>query len=245
MGIICICNQKGGVGKSTTAAALAQAAVYTGHRALLIDADPQGNATLATGADAGRGNSYQLLTGTPAADLIQTTAQGVDVIPAAPDLSTITSGKGTARRLQRALKPLQGRYNMILIDTPSTAGELQYNGLQAATRLIIPLQADIFNLQSLYQTAEAARQIQQSNPALKDVGFILTQFDARSTIARQMRDTITGKAEAMGVQYLGSIRAAVAVKEAQALQQSLFDYAPKSKPAADYMELYTTLTQEV
>ena len=245
MNVVCICNQKGGVGKSTTAAAIAQAAAHTGRRALAVDLDPQGNLTLCLGADAGSGNSFDLLSGEPAADLIQQTAQGVYAIPASRDLAAIRSGPGSARRLQRALDPLQDGFDLIVIDTPSTAGELQYNALQAATRLIIPLQADIFNLQSLYQTMDTARQIRQSNAGLQAAGFVLTMYDARSTIARQMRDTITGKAQALGVEYLGAIRAAVAVKETQALQQSLFDYAPKSKPAADYMDLYRTITQEV
>ena len=245
MNTICICNQKGGTAKTTTAAALAQAAAYRGCRALAIDVDPQGNLTLALGANAGQRNSYRLLTGAPAADLIQETAQGVDVIAASPDLSTITSGRGSARRLQKALAPLQGRYDLLVIDTPPTAGELQYNGIQAATGLIIPLQAGAFDLQALYQITDAARQIQRSNPALQHLGIVFTQFDRRSTIARQMHDTIKEKAEAMGVQYLGTIRAAVAVKEAQALQQNLFDYAPKSKPALDYMKLYEEITQEV
>ena len=76
--------------------------------------------------------------------------QGADVIAASWNLSTITTGRGTARRLQRALEPVKENYDLITIDTPPTAGELQYNAMQAATGLIIPLQADIYNMQSLY-----------------------------------------------------------------------------------------------
>ena len=140
--------------------------------------------------------------------------------------------------------PLKKEYDLIVIDTPPTAGELQYNALQAATGLIIPLQADIYNLQSLYQITDTARQIQQTNPELKILGFLLTQYDRRSTIARQMQETITEQAAAMGVPYLGAIRAAVAVKEAAALQQSLFEYAPKSNPAADYLAVYDTIAKQ-
>lgn len=238
--------QKGGTGKTTTAAILAQAAAHRGRRVLAIDLDPQCNMTFALAANAapGTGSSYDLLTGTPAAELIQTTAQGLDVIPAAWDLSTISSGKGSARRLQRAIEPIRGDYDCIIIDTPPTAGELQYNAMQAATGLIIPLQADIYNLQSLYQITDTARQIQGSNPALQITGIVFTQFDGRSTIARQMKETIESQAAAMGVPSLGVIRAAVVVKEAAALQQSLFSYAPKSKPAADYLALYEKITQE-
>ena len=137
-----------------------------------------------------------------------------------------------------ALTPLKSDYDFIMVDTPPTLGELQYNALQAATGLIIPLQADIFNLQSLYQMTDAVQQIRRSNPKLRILGFILTQYDKRSTIARQLKDTITARAAALGVPYLGAIRSAVAVKEAAALQLSLYDYAAKSKPAADYLEIF-------
>lgn len=243
MQIITVAIQKGGTGKTTTAAAIAQAAAYKGRSCLAIDLDPQGNLSFALAADTSRPGSFDLLQGAAAADLIQH-RPCMDVIPASWNLSTVVSGKGSARRLQRAIEPLKGKYDLIIIDTPPTAGELQYNALQASTGLIIPLQADIFNLQSLYQITDTARQIQQTNPALKILGFLLTQYDRRSTIARQMQETITAQAAAMGVPYLGAIRAAVAVKEAAALQQSLFDYAPKSKPAADYLAVYDAITQQ-
>ena len=244
MNILTVAIQKGGTAKTTTAAALAGAAVYRGRKVLAIDLDPQGQLSFTLAADTSRPGSYDLLMGAAAADLIQTTPAGLDVIPASWNLSTVTSGKGSARRLQRALKQLQGEYDLIIIDTPPTAGELQYNALQAATGLIIPLQADIYNLQSLYQITDTARQIQESNPELTIKGFVLTQYDGRSTLARQMKDTITAQAAAMGVPFLGTIRGAVAVKEAAALQQSLFEYAPKSKPAQDYLALYEQIMQE-
>ena len=245
MDIITVAIQKGGTGKTTTAAVLAQAAAFRGRKMLAIDLDPQGNLSFALAAQTGPGcgSSYDLLTGKAPEELIQTTRQGLDVIPAARDLSTISTGRGSARRLQRAVEALRARYGLIIIDTPPTAGELQYNALQAATRLIIPLQADIYNVQSLYQITDTARQIQESNPALLIAGIVLTQYDGRSTIARQMREVITGKAAALGVPFLGVTRAAVAVREAAALQQSLFEYAPKCKPAADYLSIYDSLQE--
>lgn len=243
MKVIAIAIQKGGTGKTTTAAAIAQAAACCGDKVLAIDLDPQGQLgfTLAADTSPEGGNSYNLLMGIDADLLIQTTPQGVDVIPATWDLQTITSGKGSARRLQRALEPIKNNYDLIVIDTPPTAGELQYNALQAATGLVIPLQADIYNLQSLYQITDTARQIQETNPALSIDGIVFTQYDGRSTIARQMKTAIIERAEEMGLRYLYAIRAAVAVKEAAALQRSLFEYAPKSKPAADYLTLYNII----
>ena len=244
MQVIAIANQKGGTGKSTTAAALAQAAAAQGKKALAIDLDPQGNLSFACGANMHRGTSFDLLEGNPAAQLVQRSSTGPDIIPASLNNAAISSSRGSAKRLQAALLPLKWSYDIIVIDTPPTAGELQYNALQAATALIIPLQADIYSLQGLYQIAGTAEQIKQSNPALTAAGFILTRHNARSTIARQMQKTITEAARELNIPFLGEIREAVAIREAQALQKSLYEYAPRSKPALDYMALYKRLMED-
>lgn len=241
MQVITIAIQKGGTGKTTTAAALAQAAAHKGRKVLAIDLDPQANLSFTLGADTNRAGSFEIIQGQNAAELIQRTTAGIDVIPAGPGLSTITSSRGSARRLQTAVEPLKRLYDLIIIDTPPTAGELQYNALQAATGLIIPLQADIYNLQGLYQMADTARQIQASNPQLDILGFILTQYDQRSTLSKAMCKTITEQAAAINIPFLGTIRAGVAIREAAALQRSLYEYAPKSKPAQDYAQIYEAL----
>ena len=244
MQIIAVANQKGGTGKSTTAAALAQAAAAQGKKALAIDLDPQGNLSFALNADMNRGTSFDLLEGKQAAHLIQHSSTGPDIIPASLNNSTISSSRGSAKRLQAALLPVRWSYDIILIDTPPTAGELQYNALQAATALIIPLQAEIYSLQGLYQIAETAAQIKESNPALSAAGIIFTRHNERSTITRQMQDTIIAAAQEMQIPYLGAIREAVAIREAQALQINLYDYAPKSKPALDYMALLNKIIDQ-
>lgn len=245
MQILTVAIQKGGTGKTTTAAALAQAAAYTGKKVLVIDLDPQGNLSFAAGADTSKANagksSFELLHNEPAAGIIQPTKQGFDIIPASWNLATETTGKGSATRLKAAIEPIKKMYDVIIIDTPPTAGELQYNALYASTGLIIPLMADIYCLQSLYQITDTARQIQQTNKKLTIKGFIITQLDARSTIAKQMQENIIIAANKYKIPYLGSIRTGVVIKEAAALQQSLFDYSPKSKPAQDYLTLLEQL----
>lgn len=240
--ILAIANQKGGTAKSTTAAALAQAAAHKGRRVLAVDLDPQGNLSYFLAADVNRPGAFEVLDGQPAAEAIQAAAGGLDVIPASWNLQTISSSRGSARRLKAALEPIAGGYDLIVIDTPPTAGELQYNALMATDSLIIPLQADIVGLQGLYQMADTARQIQQSNPNLTITGYILTRSGGRSTLARQMAEIIQARAQEMGIPFLSAIREAVAIREAQTLQRSLYEYAPRSKPAADYMELFTLLT---
>lgn len=243
MQIITIANQKGGTAKTTTAAAIAQAGAAQGLKVLAVDIDPQGNLSFMLKADTRHGGSYELLEGEPARRLIQETAQSIDTIPASRNLATISTATGSAQRLQRALQPIRGIYDLIVIDTPPTAGELLYNALQASTGLIIPLQADIFGLQGLYQIADTARQFGRSNPALTVKGFVLTRYSDRSTLAKSMKATITKKAAEISIPCLAEIREGVAIREAAALQRSLFEYAPKSKPAQDYKQLFTKIME--
>lgn len=234
---------KGGTGKSTTAAALVQAAVADGKKALAIDLDPQGNLSLFIGAAVNRMGSYQLLTGTEAAQLVQETEQGIDIIAASPDLATIKTAPGSARRLQNALIPIKEKYDLILIDTPPQMGELTFNALQASDGLIIPLETDNSSLQGLYQVTDIARQMQRSNPALSVVGIVLTRYDNRPKINRHLQKVIEDRSREMGVPYLMAIRPGIAIREAQALQQSLYVYAPRCKPAQDYKKLYQIIME--
>lgn len=243
MQIITAAVVKGGTGKTTTCAALAQAAAADGRRALAIDLDPQSNLSFALGADLSKPGAYELLHGGNPAGLIQETAQGVDIITAAPDLATERTTPASAKRLQNALQPLQGRYDLIVIDTPPTMGELQYNALQAATGLLIPLEADTYSLQGLYHICDLAHQIQETNPGLEILGTVLTRYSYRPRISRFMADSIAERGAEIGAPLLCKIRAGIAVVEATALQQSLFTYAPKSKPAQDYKLLYQIITE--
>ena len=234
---------KGGTGKSTTAAALAQAAADAGKKVLVVDLDPQANISFFIGADQNRPGSYQLLNGTPAAQLIQRTAQGIDIITAAPDLATVRTTPGSAKRLQTALEPIKNSYDLCIIDTPPQMGELTFNALQASTGLIIPLETDNSSLQGLYQITDIAHQMQRSNPALSIIGVILTRYDNRPKLNRYLQGVIADRGAEIGAPYIMAIRPGVAIREAQAMQQSLYDYAPKSKPAQDYKKLFTLIME--
>lgn len=238
MQIITTAVIKGGTGKTTTAAALAQAAAAAGKRTLAIDLDPQGNLSFFLGADQTRPGSYELLHGSDPAQLLQITPQGLTVIPAGPDLATETTRPGSALRLQRALQPIQGRFDFIFIDTPPQMGEVTFNALQASTGLLIPLEADTSSLQGLYQITDIARQIRRSNEQLRILGTVLTRFDPRPKLNRYLQDMIAEKGRECDTPFLMAIRAGIAIREAQALQQSIFDYAPRSKPAQDYKTLF-------
>lgn len=242
MQIIAICTQKGGAGKTTSAAALAQAAAKKGKKTLLIDLDPQASATYIVGAKAG--GEKHILNGAAASDLIQNTGSGVDVIPASWELQNEATSKGSARRLGRAIEPLQNYYDYIFIDTPAKAGELQYNALQAANRVIIPANVDILNLQALYQMAATLEPFTLSNKELAEIDLLFTQCGRETKLAAQMKKTLTDKGAALGMKVIGAIPEAVALQEAQAMKESLFDYAPKSKPAAAYLEAFEAIARK-
>ena len=241
--IITVALIKGGVGKSSTVAALAQAAAAEGQKVLAVDLDPAGNLSYFLAAQPGPG-SYDLLTGATAADAIQTTEQGIDILRASQDLAAMETFHGSARRLLKGLEPVKKDYDLIIIDSPASGGELHFNALAASDRLITPLEADPNGLQGFYQICELADRIRESlNPDLGQPAAILTRFDGRAKINRYLRDEIQKKVEERGAEYLGEIRAGIAIKEAQGFQESLFSYAPKSKPAADYMEIYKKITK--
>ena len=244
MQIITVANQKGGTAKTVTVAAILQAGAAQKLKVLAIDFDPQANLTFALKGDTRSKGSYELLEGIPARQIIYKTPQQIDIISASRNLATVKTSTGSAKRLQKALQPIRNIYDLIIIDTPPTAGELLYNALQASTGLVIPLQADIFGLQGLYQIADTAKQFSKSNPELKIKGFVLTRYDGRSTLTRTMKATITAKAAEMGITHLAEIREGIAIKEAISLQQSIFSYAPKAKPVQDYKKLYESILQE-
>lgn len=237
MEVIAVAMQKGGTGKTTTAAVLAQAAAYKKKKVLVIDLDPQADLSFILGADSNLQGSFELMSGAAVEDTIQTTEQGIDLIAASLDLAALTTGKGSANRLKQALEPIKDNYDLVFIDITPTIGELQYNALAAATGLIIPLQADTLNLKNLQQTVKTAKELQQSNSDLAIKGILFTANSERTTIARQMQDGIIAEAAELGVNYLGEVRKCVSIKEAQAMQQSLYEYAPKCTAAEDYLSI--------
>lgn len=246
--IIAICNQKGGTGKSTSAAALATAATYKGKRSLLIDLDPQGNASYIMGANLQDVGSYELLVEhKTAASCIQHTAQG-DIIASNLRLSLaesqLTSEEERLYSLKAALKPIKSKYDAIIIDTPPVLNVLLLNALCAADKAIVPLYADILSLQGLYQLINTIKSQQKNNAALELTGVFFNKYSTRTVLARDTMETMREKCAAMGVPVLKTtIREAVAVREAQTLQQSLYEYAPKSKPAQDYIKLLEEVTR--
>ena len=233
---------KGGTGKTTTAVSLAQAGVKKGKRVLCVDLDAQGTMTsFLNGSVEGRG-SYELLHGDDISETIQRTSQGVDVASASPLLASEETTTGSILRLKKALESVLRAYDYIIIDTPPFMGEVTYNAINASDLVIVPLNADAPSLQGLYFINDLVKMVDDSSketPKPKTRVFsVVTSFDSRPKLRRFYRDSIKENGEKEGVKYLGEIRPGIVLGEAQAFKESLFEYAPKSKPALDYMSLF-------
>lgn len=237
--ILSITVQKGGTGKTTTAAAIASAAGRAGLYVLAIDLDPQGNLSYLTDADIKEPGAYEVITGEiPAKDSIQTTEHGFDIMPASYNLAGLRTSQGSAWRLRRALEPILKYYDLIVLDTPPGAGEIQYNALQASTGVVVPLLADAFSIQGLYQVNDTITAIRQGNRQPFYKSCILTFAHERESLYKIIQKQVQDKAAAMNFHFLGSVHEAAAIRQAQAVQQSIYDYAPRCRPAKDYNSIF-------
>ena len=236
---IAIINQKGGVGKTTTALALAAGLSRKGKRVLQVDLDAQANITQTLGADDSGLTVLDVLTRKSGiVKAIQKTEQG-DVLPASPGLAgldTVLTSVGKEYRLKEALGELNGNYDYIIIDTPPALGILTVNALAACNEIVIPAQADIFSLNGIKQLYETIQPVREyCNPTLKILGILLTRYSSRSILSRDIADVIEQTAQSLRTRlFKTTIRENIAIKEAQAKQQNIFSYAPKSNAAADY-----------
>jgi chromosome partitioning protein len=239
--IITITNQKGGVAKTTTAHALAAGLKLKRYRVLSIDLDPQANLTYAMDVTNASVSVLDVLTGHKSiGDAIYYSEQG-DMLPASSELAAaekVLQDTGREFKLREALESLKDNYDYdyVVIDTPPSLGILTVNALTAAENVIIPAQADDFSLQGiseLYSTISIIRRY--TNPKLNIDGILLTRHNSRSVISRDISDAMRDTAAQIGGKlYNTYIRECTALKEAQAMRQDIFAYAPKSNAAMDY-----------
>ena len=241
--IFTITNQKGGIGKSTTAHQLgAGYSSLKGIKVLMIDLDPQANLTIAAGAKRDMPSSYDLLMqkATPQ-KVIQPVSEGLDIIPASNQLSRVAvelDKTGKEYRLKEVLAPVKDRYGLIVIDTPPALGILTINALTIANRVIIPAQADLFSLEAIKELADTIGVVKKyTNPSLTVQGVLLTRYQPRSILTKELTELIEDTAIALETKvFKTKIREAIAIKEAQAMHEDIFSYAPKSKVAGDYRD---------
>ena len=193
--IIAVANQKGGVGKTTTCVNLAASLAMMNRRVLLVDLDPQGNATMGSGIDKNELalSLYDVLVSNNPVDqvIMRAGEAGYDTLPANVDLTgaeiELISREGKEYRLRQVLDPVRSRYDFIVIDCPPALGLLTVNGLVAADRVIIPMQCEYFALEGLTALMDTIRRLTASfNPDLKIEGLVRTMYDPRNTLARDV-----------------------------------------------------------
>ena len=247
--IYAVINQKGGVGKSTVAGVLLSGLTKRGFKTLAVDLDAQGNLSFSVGADTNtQKTSFEMLTQKcSVSDLIQHTEQG-DVIPSSRSLSgadMFINTTGKEYRLKEALEQIENSYDYIILDTPPALGILTVNALTAADSVIIPAQADVYSLQGIAQLSETISTVRKyCNPKLKISGILLTRYNARAVLNRNIYDMMQEQAKNLDTKlFKTSIREAVAVREAQISQTSIFDYAPKANVTEDFQNFINELLE--
>ena len=248
--VMAIINQKGGVGKSTTAINLSAALGEMGKQVLLVDLDPQGNSSSGLGIEKSKVEHcvYDvLLNEVPVEDvIIPDVCEGLDLIPATINLAgaevELVAEMARENRLKDAVGSMRGKYDYIFIDCPPSLGLLTVNALVAADKLLIPIQCEFYALEGVTKLLDSMKRVKtRLNPSLDIFGVLLTMYDGRTTLSRQVVDEVRS--------YFGKtvfttmIPRTVKLSEAPSFGQPITQYDPTGKGAKTYVDLAKEVIQ--
>lgn len=242
--VIAIANQKGGVGKSTTAINLGAGLAFQGERILIVDLDPQGNTSSGLGIDRGsiEASMYDVLVDSMAmTDVLEpTSVRNLHVVPATIELAgaeiELVSVFSREQRLKNALKEVVDEYDFVLIDCPPSLGLLTINGLAAADEVLIPIQCEYYALEGVSQLTRNIQLVTQNlNPQLEVEGVLLTMYDGRTTLSSDVVEQV--RAHFGDTTYRTVIPRTVRLSEAPSYGEPIEAYDPMSRGAIAYREL--------
>ena len=248
--VMAIINQKGGVGKSTTAINLSAALGELGKQVLLVDLDPQGNSSSGLGIEKSQVHNcvYDVLLNDVAIDdvIIPDVGEGLDLVPATINLAgaevELVSEMARENRLKDAVGSLRGKYDYVFIDCPPSLGLLTVNALVAADKLLIPIQCEFYALEGVTKLLDSMKRVKtRLNPTLDIFGVLLTMYDGRTTLSRQVVEEVRS--------YFGKtvfttlIPRTVKLSEAPSFGQPITQYDPSGKGAQSYVNLAKEVVQ--
>lgn len=246
---ICVANEKGGVGKTTTSGALAAALKNKNYKVLAVDMDAQTNLSFSMGADLKlHATIYDVLKGETKTQFAIQPTNVTDLIASSVLLSGLDlefTGRGREFLLRDALAPVKDLYDYIVIDAPPALGILTVNCFTAADCILVPMLSDIFSLQGIAQFYETFERVRQNcNPSLYVAGIFLTKFNSRTHLANEILQTASRIADDLDIPLLDThIRSSIVLSEAQAMQEDMILYAPKNNAVQDYICLVDELIE--